>query len=298
MQNSMMLMPAPRAWTGIFAAVALLSSTVPSAHAAAPGTQPSGAVHQNLRYMFTPRDQAPARQQSLDLYLPAGATGKLPLIAFVHGGFWRESDDSYGIGHALAQALLPSGVAVALIRYPLAPRHKFPAQAGGRRAGARVSAPRRRPVRPGHEARLPDGPQRRRAPREPRGARRPLPARRRRAGAAVAGVIAVSGIYDLGAGGSARLAREGAGAARLRQRRPRASGMHRPSPTRAPAPPFLVLSAENDFDGFQIDARRFAARLRAAGNRDVQEIVVQGVDHFTIFKSFGGDAQRAARPRC
>src|SRR5262245_25758744 len=57
--------------------------------------QPSGSVYQNIRYVFTSRDQAPVRQQSLDLYVPSGAKGKLPLVAFVHGGFWRESDDKY-----------------------------------------------------------------------------------------------------------------------------------------------------------------------------------------------------------
>ena len=286
MQNSMMLMPGPRVWTGIFAAVAMLPSAVSSAHAAAPGTKPSGAVYQNIRYVFSPRDQAPTRQQSLDLYVPSGAAGKLPLIAFVHGGFWRESDDSYGIGHALAQALLPSGVAVALVRYPLAPRHKFPAQpedvaravAHLHRIASQYNLDTKRVFLMGHSAGAHlaglvalDG--------------RYL----REAGAtagAVAGVIAVSGIYDLGATGPiARRAGElvvpvFGNDARARQA---ASPV---SHARA-GPPFLVLSAENDFDGFPIDARRFAARLRAAGNRDVQEIVVKGVDHFTIFKSFG-----------
>jgi hypothetical protein len=99
-------------------------------------------------------------------------------------------------------------------------------------------------------------------------------------------VIAVSGIYDLAAGPIARQAGElvlpvfGSDA---RVHRDASPATHARS-----GPPFLVLSAENDFDGFPVDARRFAARLRAAGSRDVQEIVVQGVDHFTIFRNFGG----------
>lgn len=212
--------------------------------------------------------------------------GKLPLVAFVHGGFWRESDDKYGIGHALAKSLLPSGVAVALIRYPLAPRHKFPAQpedvaraiAYLHQVAGQYNLDTKRVFLMGHSA----------------GAhlaslvaldRRYL----RAAGApadAVAGVIAVSGIYDLGAESLARRSADlivpvfGADAGTRRAASP-------VSHARA-APPFLVLSAENDFDGFQVDARRFAARLRATGNRGVQEIVVQGADHFTIFKTFGG----------
>jgi len=269
----------------LLAAISLLIP--PGLHAAAPGTHPSGTVHQNLRYVFTPRDQAPARQQSLDLYLPAGAKGKLPLIAFVHGGFWRESDDSYGIGHALAEALLPSGVAVALIRYPLAPTHKFPAQAEDvaralaylHRAAGQYGLDPKRIYLMGHSAGAHlaslvalDG-------RYLRDAGGPA--------GAVAGVIAVSGIYDLGAAGPL--------AARAKElvlpvfgSDPRALRDATPATHARSGIPFLVLSAENDFDGFQVDARRFAARLRAAGNRDVQEIVVQGVDHFTIFKSFGG----------
>jgi acetyl esterase/lipase len=270
---------------GLLAAISLLIP--PELHAAAGGTHSSGTVQQNLRYVFTPRDQAPARQQSLDLYLPTGAKGKLPLIAFVHGGFWRESDDQYRIGHALAEALLPSGVAVALIRYPLAPQHKFPAQpedvaravAHLHRIADKYGLDTKRVFLMGHSAGAHlaslvalDG-------RYLRDAGAPAQA--------VAGVIAVSGIYDLGPAGP--IARR-AGQLVLPVFGSDARAQRNASPVthaRA-APPFLVLSAENDFDGFQIDARRFAARLRAAGNRDVQEIVVRAVDHFTIFKSFGG----------
>lgn len=269
------------------AAAALLVAGLPCAgHAAAGGERAPGAVHLNLRYVFTPREHAPTRQQSLDLYLPPGAAGKLPLIAFVHGGFWRESDDSYGIGKALAETLFPYGVAVALIRYPLAPAHKFPAQpedvaravAYLRRAAGQYNLDPKRVFLMGHSA----------------GAHLASlvaldPRYLREAGApagAIAGVIAVSGIYDLGAEPIARRAADllvpvfGGDAGTRRSASP---VTHARS-----GPPFLVLSAENDFDGFQIDARRFAARLRAAGNREVQEIVVQGVDHFTLFKSFGG----------
>jgi acetyl esterase/lipase len=269
----------------LLAAISLLIP--PGLHAAAGGTHTSGTVHQNLRYVFTSRDRAPGRQQSLDLYLPAGAKGKLPLVAFVHGGFWRESDDGYSIGHALAQALLPSGVAVALIRYPLAPRHKFPAQAEDvaqalaylQRVAGQYGLNPKRVFLMGHSAGAHlaglvalDG-------RYLRDAGAPA--------GAVAGVIAVSGIYDLGpAGPIAR--RAGELIVPVFGNDARAHRAASPVSHARSAPPFLVLSAESDFDGFQIDARRFAARLRAAGNGDVQEIVVQGVDHFTIFKSFSG----------
>ena len=287
MKNSTLLMLATRPWPGIFAAVALLPLAAAAAVHAAGGERAPGAVHLNIRYVFTPRDQAPTRQQSLDLYLPPGAAGKLPVIAFVHGGFWRESDDRYGIGKALAETLFQAGVAVALIRYPLAPAHKFPAQpedvaravAYLHRVAGQYNLDAKRVFLMGHSAGAHlaslvalDG-------RYLRDAGAPA--------GAVAGVIAVSGIYDLGATGPlARRAGDlvvpvfGSDTA--------AHGAASPVTHARPAPPFLVLSAESDFDGFPVDARRFAARLRAAGNRDVQEIVVRGVDHFTICKSFGG----------
>ena len=72
-------------------------------HAAAADARPGPTARWDLPYVFRVRDRAPARQQTLDLFLPApSAAGKPPLIAFVHGGFWRESDDGYGIGRALA----------------------------------------------------------------------------------------------------------------------------------------------------------------------------------------------------
>lgn len=258
----------------------------PGLHAAAPGTHPSGTVQQNLRYVFTARDQAPARQQSLDLYLPAGVAGKLPLVAFVHGGFWRESDDKYGIGHALAEALLPSGVAVALIRYPLAPRHKFPAQpedvaravAYLHQVAGKYNLDTRRVFLMGHSAGAHLASLVALDPRYLRDAGAPA--------GAVAGVIAVSGIYDLGAGSLARRAADVIVPAFGSDARTRLAAS--PVSHARAAPPFLVLSAENDFDGFQVDARRFASRLRATGNRGVQEIVAQGTDHFTILKTFGG----------
>src|SRR5581483_6356595 len=70
-----------------------------------------------------------ARRQTLDLYMPAKRAAKPPLVVFIHGGFWTLSDDEFGIGPAFAEGLLPSGVAVAVVRYRLAPAAKHPAQA-------------------------------------------------------------------------------------------------------------------------------------------------------------------------
>src|ERR1051325_7289293 len=70
------------------------------------------------------------RRRSLDLYLPAQSNGqKPPLLIFVHGGFWLLPDDDFRIGSAVVDALVPEGIAVALLRYRLAPGYQHPAQA-------------------------------------------------------------------------------------------------------------------------------------------------------------------------
>jgi len=51
------------------------------------------------------------------------------LLIFVHGGFWLLPDDDYRIGPSLAENLVRDGVAVALVRYRLAPANRHPAQA-------------------------------------------------------------------------------------------------------------------------------------------------------------------------
>jgi acetyl esterase/lipase len=264
------------------------SSALAGGYAAAVDAQSGATVHRELRYVFRGRDGVPPRQQSLDLVLPSRAgTAKPPLIAFVHGGFWRESDDGYGFGDAVAQAFVPRGVAVALIRYSLAPAQRFPAQAEDvaravaylHRSAGQYGYDAKRIYLMGHSAGAHlaglvalDG--------------RYL----REAGApthAIAGVVAVSGIYDLGAAGPlARRSRElvapvFGGDARLH-------AAASPAAHARSGPPFLILSGEKDIEGFQIDARRFGARLRAAGNREAQEIVLQGFDHFTIFANMRG----------
>ena len=99
--------------------------------AAAPAQVPPGLKVNILRDIpyVRPADPKGARRQTLDLYLPAGLKTKPPLVIFVHGGFWTLSDDEYRIGPAFADALVPNGIAVALVRYRLAPTYTHPAQA-------------------------------------------------------------------------------------------------------------------------------------------------------------------------
>lgn len=68
----------------------------------------------------------PAGDLPVRLYRPPAATGRLPLLVFLHGGGWVFGDlDSYdGVCRTLCAA---AGMAVASVDYRLAPEHPFPA---------------------------------------------------------------------------------------------------------------------------------------------------------------------------
>jgi len=109
-----------RACRGLWFCLALM------APAASSSAEKNSAVIKDISYRgATTAD----RRTSLDLYLPPPSTVKPPLFIFVHGGFWLLSDDEYQIGPSIAANLSRDGVAVALVRYRLAPAYRHPAQA-------------------------------------------------------------------------------------------------------------------------------------------------------------------------
>lgn len=65
------------------------------------------------------------RTHSLDIYRPTGATGKLPVLLYVHGGGFRilSKESHWMFGYGFAQ----QGYLVVSINYRLAPTHPFPA---------------------------------------------------------------------------------------------------------------------------------------------------------------------------
>jgi len=65
----------------------------------------------------------------LDIYVPAGAKGKLPLVVFIHGGGWISNDKYADMGYMpnTIAAMLHSGMAVASIDYRFATQAVFPA---------------------------------------------------------------------------------------------------------------------------------------------------------------------------
>ena len=61
----------------------------------------------------------PGRDERLDLYFPARATGRAPVHLFVHGGYWRAfSKDDYAF---VADAITAAGAVAAIIDYSLMP---------------------------------------------------------------------------------------------------------------------------------------------------------------------------------
>ena len=66
----------------------------------------------------------------LDIYLPANAKGKIPLVIFIHGGGWLVNDKYADIGYMkkTVAEIISNGIAMASIDYRFATQAIFPAQ--------------------------------------------------------------------------------------------------------------------------------------------------------------------------
>ncbi|MGH9479840.1 MAG: alpha/beta hydrolase [Terriglobales bacterium] len=207
-------------------------------------------------------------RQVLDLYLPKKA--KPRLFVFVHGGGWRGGDKAHY--RSLGELLSGFGYAVALPNHRLAPEHPHPAAAddvaaaiqcvlryspesgiraqgmylGGHSSGAHLAA--LLAVHPRY--------------------RQPEP---------LAGVICISGVYDLGAYA------EAAGYLRpVFGDDPAVWADASPVEHVLPgAPPFFMAYAEHDIPGAAHQAARMAAAVRTVGG-SAQVTEVPGRDHVTI----------------
>jgi arylformamidase len=230
-----------------------------------------------------------SRRQTLDLYLPVKTKSKPPLLIFIHGGFWTLSDDDYAIGPAIADVLSARDIAVALVRYRLAPTHRHPAQAED--VAAAVAYLARKAAQYGYDAKkiFLGG--------HSAGAHLAAlvaldPAylsKHRMSPQSLAGVIAISGIYNLV--GKMRRSEQEKTAVAMAFGNNRAT-LKEASPVthvRAQAPPFLILTAADDLDGLRIDGRKFAQALRAAGHQETDQQIIAGRDHFSIVKLTGLD---------
>lgn len=105
--------------------VGLLALNLTACTTAAP---PGARKLSNLEYT-----RAPGRPLKLDLYLPLGATNKLPVLVWIHGGAWKMGSKNW----CPIAPLVTNGVAVASIEYRLSHEAKFPAQIMDCRAAVR-----------------------------------------------------------------------------------------------------------------------------------------------------------------
>ena len=70
------------------------------------------------------------RPLELDLYLPDGAPGPLPVVVHVHGGGWRRGSRRHplpALGDGFYQKLAERGIAVAAVDYRLSGEARYPA---------------------------------------------------------------------------------------------------------------------------------------------------------------------------
>ncbi|HEY0058837.1 MAG TPA: alpha/beta hydrolase [Flavisolibacter sp.] len=87
---------------------------------------PEGTIlHGNVPY-----NNDTLQKHLLDIYLPANAKGKVPLVIFVHGGGWLSNDKYADMGYmkkTIAE-IVSSGFALASIDYRFSTEAVFPAQ--------------------------------------------------------------------------------------------------------------------------------------------------------------------------
>jgi len=87
---------------------------------------PKGTIlHGNVRY-----NNDTIQKHLLDIYLPANAKGKVPLVILVHGGGWLSNDKYADIGYMkkTVAEIVSSGYALASIDYRFSTQAVFPAQ--------------------------------------------------------------------------------------------------------------------------------------------------------------------------
>jgi acetyl esterase/lipase len=220
---------------------------------------------------------------SLDYFPPFQAAGAPPLVVFVAGRFWGLPDErAPELGDLVVRALRSEGAAVALVRHRPAPR---PWREYGEDVAAALAWLLSQRERLGFD-----------------------PARVFLAGhasgaqlaalvaldasylgahglatSALAGVVPISGMYELDAADAMPAEFQ----ARVAQAFPGAEARRDASPlrhARGDAPPFLVLAAGADVPSFGEAALGFSEALRKAGHPAAETFVVSATDHVSILQ--------------
>jgi arylformamidase len=192
-------------------------------------------------------------------------------FVYFHAGYWQTRDKS--LFRFIAQGLLPHGIDVALVNYPLCPdvslpelvaatRASIPAVLAHAAAAGRGGAP---VIAAGHSAgahiaielALGDGP----------------------AASSIAALVAISGIYDLEPLRFTALNDK----LRLDQATARAmSPIHR---VRGGLPPALFTLGETETPAFHAQNAAMCDAWLDAGNQ-AETLVIAGADHFSLLDSF------------
>ena len=105
--------------------IAHLASAQPPSPSEIQARLPKGTIiHGNVPY-----NNDTLKKHLLDIYLPAEAKGKLPLVVFIHGGGWLGNDKYADMGYMpnTLAAMLENGMAIASIDYRFATQAVFPA---------------------------------------------------------------------------------------------------------------------------------------------------------------------------
>jgi acetyl esterase/lipase len=103
----------------------LLSIAQPPSSTQVEARLPKGTIiHGNVPY-----NNDTLKKHLLDIYVPADAKGKVPIVVFIHGGGWIGNDKYADMGYMpnTIAAILNNGMAVASIDYRFATQAVFPA---------------------------------------------------------------------------------------------------------------------------------------------------------------------------
>ncbi len=236
-------------------------------------------VVRDLAYAAPVADDPDAH--TLDLSLPATDGAKPPLLIFVPGHFWANRAGERSFGPSFTSVLQREGAAVALVRHRLAPNHRHPAAAQD--VAAAIAFLLARADRFGFD------PQRVYLGGHASGAHLAAlvaldpsyPAAAGEAPAPLAGLVLISGVYDLDpdpAPSPEELAfyQQAFGEVGAR----RAASPQRVAVTQGP--PVLLIAAERDIPGYVSGALAFASALRKAGREPAEVFLATGRDHVSV----------------
>jgi acetyl esterase/lipase len=239
-----------------------------------------GAIRQvaDLRY-----GQHPA--QKLEMFLPQGAKGTLPVLVFIHGGSWASGDPhDYRF---IARTFCAQGFAVVLAGYRLYPQARFPAMLEDGAAtlrwvhdhAAKLGGDPARVALMGHSAGAYNVTMLTLDPQWLAGVGLD--------GSAIRGTVALAGPFDFLPFDSDATINAFGKAADLAQTQPI-------NFVRRDAPPLLLVTGDADTRVRPRNSRRLAQRLTQAGVPN-QPVLLEGVTHEKIIMMFARPFSRDAR---